>query len=154
MTTQAAKAKQKKKRAAKHKHEHETEQMAEEAAKHKRSSRMEWVAIIIMLMFVPFMITGIIWWPPAESSSSNQGTVLPDGTYEASFFSSQPATISEPAVAALDVNGKPFIVTEADLSGDAARDPAGFFDHEQGDMVELQVQNGYITDWSPAIPTR
>jgi hypothetical protein len=63
MTTQAAKQKQKKKRAEKKKHEHETERMAEEVALKKRAHTEATVAIIALLMMVPFILTGVILWP-------------------------------------------------------------------------------------------
>ena len=63
MTTQAAKQKQKKKRAEKKKHEHQTEQMAEEAARKKRAHTEATIAIIALLVMVPFILTGVMFWP-------------------------------------------------------------------------------------------
>ena len=63
MTTQADRQKQKKKRADKKKHAHQTEQMAEEHAKKKRAHTEATIAIIALLVMVPFILTGVLWWP-------------------------------------------------------------------------------------------
>jgi type IV secretory pathway component VirB8 len=63
MTTQADKQKQNKKRELKRKHMHETEHMQEEAARKKRAHTEATIAICVLLFFVPFMVTGVIFWP-------------------------------------------------------------------------------------------
>jgi hypothetical protein len=63
MTRQATKKKRDKKRAEKRKHEQLTEQMHEEAARKKHAHTEATIAIIVLLIFVPFMIGGVIWWP-------------------------------------------------------------------------------------------
>ena len=63
MAREATRQKQKKKRAQKRKHEHETEQMAEEHARKKRAHTEATIAIVALLMLVPFIVTGVTWWP-------------------------------------------------------------------------------------------
>ncbi|MBU1669627.1 MAG: hypothetical protein KKF41_02630 [Actinobacteria bacterium] len=63
MTTQADKQKQKKKRELKRKHMHETEHMREETAHARRTHTEATIAVCVLLMFVPFMVTGVIFWP-------------------------------------------------------------------------------------------
>jgi hypothetical protein len=153
MTRQATKKKRDKKRAEKKKHEHHTEQMAEEAAEKKWHHREEVVAIIVMLIFVPFMLGGIIWWPASTSPGNTKGEItLPDGTYSAAYLGSRPATESDVAVAALDVNGESIIVNEHDLSGDAAKKSSAFFESPRGEPIDITVKNGFVTDWTTAAP--
>lgn len=154
MTTQKDRAKQKKKRAQKHKHEHETEHMQEEAARHKRSSREEWVAIIVILAFVPFLVTGIIWWPGSTTPKSKGGTGLASGTYSATYIGSQPETETEVATAALDVNGYSIFVTADDLTGSASRNSNTFFKGQKGQPVQITVQNGFITNFTSTPPPK
>jgi len=149
MTRQATKKKRDKKRAEKRKHEHRTEQMAEEAAEKKWHHREEVVAIIVMLVFVPFMVGGIIWWP---ASTAKGEITLPDGTYTAAYLGSRPATESDVAVAALDVNGESVFVNEHDLSGGAAKRSSAFFEGQRGEPIEITVNNGFVTDWMTAAP--
>jgi len=153
MTRQATKKKRDKKRAEKRKHEHLTEQMAEEAVKKKWHHREEVVAIVVMLAFVPFMVTGIIWWPASNGPGKTKGEIaLPDGTYTAAYLGSRPATESDVAVTALDVNGESVLVNEHDLSGDAAKKSSAFFEGQRGEPIEITVKNGFITDWMTAAP--
>lgn len=149
MTRQATKKKRDKNRALKKKHEHVTEKMAEETARKKRSHSEEIIAIVVLLIFVPFMVTGILWWP-ASTGKSKGDTGLPDGTYNAEFLGSRPATESEVAVGALEVNGESFFINERDLSGSAAGDPGAFFGLERGAPVRITAENGFVTDWAPA----
>ena len=150
MTRQATKKKRDKKRAEKRKHEHRTEQMAEEAAKEKWYHKEEIVAIVVMLIFVPFMVTGVIWWPASASPEKAKGDIgLPDGTYTAAYIGSRPATDSDVAVAALDVDGESVFVNEHDLSGSAAEDSGAFFEVQQGEPLEITVKDGFITNWTP-----
>lgn len=146
MTTQAARKKQEKKRALKKKHEHLTEEMAERHAKKKRAHTEEWVAIIAILAIAPFLVFGIIWWP-AEAGRTEHGDLgLPDGDYYAAYLDSQP----DSGAALLVVNGKSYLVTESDLSGEAARDSGAFFKGQQGEQIEITVEDGYISGFSPS----
>jgi len=123
--------------------------MAEEAAKKKRAHTEELIAIIVLVFFVPFMIGGILWWP-AETEESGGDTGLPEGTYKCTFLGSRPATDSDVAVAALEVNGETFFVNEHDLSGSAADDPDAFFDNEGDQPITVTVENGLVEEWAPA----
>jgi hypothetical protein len=153
MTRQATKKKRDKKRAEKRKHEHLSEQMAEEAVKKKWHHREEVVAIVVMLAFVPFMVGGILWWPASTSPGKVKGELaLPDGTYTAAYLGSRPATESDVAVAALDVNGESVFVNEHDLSGGAAKRSSAFFEGQRGEPIEITVNNGFVTDWMTAAP--
>lgn len=150
MTRQETKKKRDRKRAEKRKHEHLTEQMAEEAAKKRHYHREGIVAIIVMLVFVPFMIIGVVWWPASTGPGKSKGNAeLPDGKYIATCIGSRPATESDPSVAVLDVNGGTVFVDENDLSGEAAKDPSAFFESRPGEAIDLAVKNGLITDWAP-----
>lgn len=151
MTKQSSKQKHDKLRAEKRKHEQLTEHMHEEAAKKKRAHREEIGAIIVLLIFVPFMISGVIWWPASSSSAGARGGIsLTNGNYKATYMSSRPASVSNGAVAVLDVYGESIIVNEQDLSGDAVKNSSAFFNGKPGTPVEITVKNGYITGWSAA----
>ena len=145
MTRQATKKKRDRNRAEKKKHEHRTEQMAEKAAKKKRGHTEEVIAIIVLLIFVPFMVIGIVWWPAGKGES--EGTGLQNGTYTASYIESQPASADHTAVAALDVNGESILVNESDLSGNAVDNSTAFFEGQRGQQVEITVKNGIVTRW-------
>ena len=149
MTRPATKKKRDKKRAEKKKHEHQTEHMAEEAAKKNRAHTEETLAIVVILLFVPFMVTGVIWWPAGTGSGKSQGgTGLPNGQHEATYLSSRPAADGEVAFAALDVKGESVLVNEGDLAGSAAKNSTAFFEGQQGEPIEITVKNGFITDFS------
>lgn len=160
MTTQADKAKQKKKRALKKKHEHETEHMHEEAARKKVAHREETVVIIILLALVPFLLTGIFFWPSSTSTAtgSKGGTGLANGSYSATCMNnasgSNPpeVTIGIPAEAKGMTNPvlmTGFSVNPSDLSGNALMDSGTVFQTQPGQQVDITVKNGYITDWIP-----
>ena len=83
MTREATKKKRDKKRAQKKKHEHQTEHMAEEAAKEKRLHTEEIIAIVVLLMFVPFMVTGIMNRHPDFGTNLRNG---PDRDKYAEFY--------------------------------------------------------------------
>lgn len=151
MTREATKKKRDKKRAQKKKHEHQTEHMAEEAAKEKRMHTEEIIAIVALLLFVPFMVTGIIWWPASTGSGkANGGTGLADGSYSAKYLGTRPSSDGAGAVAVLDVNGESVFVDEPDLSGSAASDSSAFFGARRGEQITITVKNGFVTDWKPA----
>lgn len=151
MTREATKKKRDKKRAQKKKHEQQTEHMAEEAAKKKRSHTEEIISIVVLLMFVPFMVTGIIWWPASTGTGkANGGTGLADGRYSAEYMGTRPSSDGAGAVAVLDVNGESVFVDEPDLSGNAASDPGAFFGAQRGELIEITVKNGLVTEWEPA----
>ena len=142
MTKPTKKQKHDKQRAQKRKHEHETEQMAEHAARKRRSHIEETIAIIVLLSFVPFMVFGAIFWP-------GSGTELPNGTYEATYISSMPATSTQAAQANLDVNGDSVFVTADDLTGNAAHNSTAFFQGYKGEPIQIAVKNGLISWWAP-----
>lgn len=147
MTSKAGKKKHDKRRAQKHKHEHQTEQMQEQAAKHRRSRNEEIVALVVIVCLLPFLLTGFFFFP---STTINTNTGIEDGTYTATVVSVRESSPTSPASAVVDVNGSSFIVTENDLSGQAARNPAAFFELRPGQDIEITVKNGYITDWKAA----
>ena len=112
MTREATKKKRDKKRAQKKKHAHQTEHMAEEVAREKRSHTEEIIAIVVLLIFVPFMVTGIIWWPASTGTGKvNVGTGLADGSYSAGYLGTRPSSDS------------------------AASDSAGFFGARRGELI-------------------
>lgn len=154
MTTQADKAKQKKKRALKKKHEHETEHMHEEAARKKVAHREETVVIIILLALVPFLLTGIFFWPSNTSTAtgSKGGIDLANGNYSATCLSSKPATGSG-ATVTIGVDGQTILVSLSDLSGNALMDSGTVFQTQPGQQIDITVKNGYITDWIPTSST-
>ncbi len=150
MTRESTKKKRDKKRAEKKKHEHRTEQVSEEMAKRHRSHGEEMVAMIVLVIFVPFMIIATIWWPTPSSAGKMTGqTGLPTGTYQATYVQSRPATESESAAVVLDIKGESVLVTPSDLAGSAAKDPGNFFEGQPGDQVEITVDNGFITKIYP-----
>jgi hypothetical protein len=63
MTREATKKKRDRKRAEKKKHHQQAEQMAEEAARKKRAHTEATIAIAVLVMMIPFILTGVIWWP-------------------------------------------------------------------------------------------
>jgi hypothetical protein len=151
MTREATKKKRDKKRAQKKKHEHQTEHMAEEAAKEKRLHKEEIIAIVVLLLFVPFMVTGIIWWPASTGTGkATGGTGLADGRYSAEYLGSRTASDGDAAVAVLDVAGESVFVDEQDLSGKASKDSTTFLEGQRGELIEITVKNGFIIDWEPA----
>jgi hypothetical protein len=98
---------------------------------------------------VPFLLTGIIWWPGRTSTQPpSEGTGLANGTYEATYLGSQSAANGDPAVVNLEVDGKSIIVTEGDLSGSALAHPSALFEGQRGQTVQITVKNGYITDYT------
>ena len=148
MTKQTKKQKHDKQRAQKRKHEHETEAMAENSARKKRAHVEEWIAIIVLLAFVPFMVLGAVFWPgPDGKASASGGVPLKNGTYTATYLSTVPATGTTPGLATLDVGGNNIMVTESALSGPAARNSTEFFQGQDGQRVQITVQNGFITNF-------
>lgn len=143
MTTQKDKQKQKQKRAQKKKHSDQTEHGKEEAARHKRSHREAWIAIIIILAFIPFLLTGIFLWPGETGGGSSSGIGLADGSYSATYMSN-----GQSNTAILDIDGKVITVTLSDLSGRALADPGPFFEGQAGQQVQVTVRKGFITDYS------
>ena len=63
MTREATKKKRDKQRALKKKHQHQTEEMDEQAARKKRAHTEATIAIATLLIFVPFMVFGVAFWP-------------------------------------------------------------------------------------------
>jgi len=149
MTKKSTKAKQAKKRAEKHKHEHQTEHMQEETARKHRAHWEETVAIIVIVFCIPFLVTGVIWWPGTTGSAkATSNTGLADGTYNATYVASRPTSQTSGASAALNVNGQTIIVNDYDLSGSALANSSEFFQGQPGQSTRITVKNGYITDFT------
>jgi hypothetical protein len=143
-----SKRKREKKRALKRKHEHLTEQLAEEAAKRKRTHREGWVVVVVLVMFVVLMVGGVIWWPTKATQGNRPGeTGVPDGTYSLVYLYTEPAEGSTGAVTALDYNGAVIFVNEHDLAGEAAENTDAFFEGQRGEPVQIEVEDGYVTEW-------
>ena len=150
---QASEKKRERKRAEKKKHAHRTEEMAERAGKRKRSRWEASVVLIVLFLFVFMMIFSVVWWPSKQTPGEQAGeTGVSSGTYSVSYVDTQPATSTSDAVAALDLNGAIIFVNPQDLTGAAAQNSAEFFEGKQGEPIEIQVKDGYITDFTTSAP--
>jgi hypothetical protein len=151
MTTQADKNKQKKKRAEKKKHEHMTEQRDMAVAKKHRSRTEEYIAIAVLLIFVPFMVIAAVYWPGGggQGSSGHGGTGLKEGKYTAVYVSARPEGGSSTPVAVLDVQGQTVPVTQEDLIQQAADNSQAFFEGQPGSSIKITVKNYFISDFEP-----
>ena len=128
-----------------------TEQRGMAVAKKHRSRTEEYIAIIVLLIFVPLMVIAAVYWPGGggQGSSGHGGTGLKEGKYSATYVSARPEGGSLTPVAVLDVQGQTVPVTEDDLIQKAADNSTEFFEGQPGAAIQITVKNYFISDFSP-----